>query len=268
MSIRSLCLLLAAMTLLMNAPVLLAQNPLRQAQGGEQSRTAARPDLSGIWTRTGPRPNENFGKETPPLQAWAKAIYDENRRGLAPAEGGLDEMDPTIYCLPHGFPRAMTVNYPFEIVQTPNVVYILFESTQMQRRVYMDGRKMPDGYPSTFLGFSTGKYEGDTLVVETVGLNDLTWMDGRAIPHSDALRVTERIRRASPTALEIDFRFEDPQSFERPWTAKKTFESRPNMQQIMEMIGYCEDRSRYNYQQKVFKGTVRWQSPEQAEGKR
>ena len=246
---------LASVAGLIVLPAALAQAP------------ATTPNLSGIWIRG--RNGGDFGPTVPVMLPATKRMYDENRAGMPPnADEGHDQMDPTIYCLPHGFPRAMTVNYPFEIVQTPNVVYILFESTQMQRRVYMDGRKMPDGYPSTFLGFSTGKYEGDTLVVETVGLNDLTWMDGRAIPHSDALRVTERIRRASPTALEIDFRFEDPQSFERPWTAKKTFESRPNMQQIMEMIGYCEDRSRYNYQQKVFKGTVRWQSPEQAEGKR
>jgi len=198
----------------------------------------------------------------------AKRIYDENRRGQVPdRDEGLDELDPTIYCLPHGFPRALTVNYPFEIVQTPKVVYMLFESTQMTRRIYLDGRKLPEAYPYSFMGFSTGKYEGDTLVVETVGLNELTWVDGRAIPHTEDLRVTERIRRASPTALEIDIQFNDPKSFSRPWGDKKTFEAKPDWQ-IMEMIGYCEDRFRYNYDQKVFKGTVRWQSPEQAEGGR
>ena len=236
-------------------PVALAQAP------------ATTPNLSGIWIRG--RNSGDFGPTVPVMLPATKRMYDENRANMPPGtDEGHDQMDPSIYCLPHGFPRLMTVNYPFEITQTPNVVYILFESSQMQRRVYMDGRKMPDGYPPTFMGFSTGKYEGDTLVVETAGLNDLTWMDGRAIPHSEALRVTERIRRAGPAALEIDFRFEDPKSFERPWTAKKTYESRPNMQQIMEMTGYCEDRFRHNYDQKIFKGTVDWQSPEQAEGGR
>jgi len=268
MSIRSLCLLLAAMTLLMNAPVLLAQTPLRQAQGGEQSRTAARPDLSGIWTRTGPRPNENFGKETPPLQAWAKAIYDENRRGLAPAEGGLDEMDPTIYCLPHGMPRAYASNQPFEILQTPSQVYVVFEATQMLlRRIYLDGRKLPENYPATFMGFSTGRYDGDTLVVETTGLNDLTWLDTSGTPHSDALRVTERIRRTGQNTLEIEFRFDDPKTFTRPWGDTKTYQLRPDWQ-LMENTGYCEDRFRYNFAKKIFKGTVDWQSPEQAAGGR
>ena len=64
-----------------------------------------RPDFSGIWTRTGRKANENFGKGAPPLQLWAKALYDENRTGLKPDEDGLDAMDPTIYCMPHGIPR-------------------------------------------------------------------------------------------------------------------------------------------------------------------
>ncbi|MGH9785802.1 MAG: hypothetical protein ACRD88_16640 [Terriglobia bacterium] len=251
MNIRSLGLMLATLALLASAPVLVAQ-------------TAARPDLSGIWTRTGPRPNENFGKETPPLQAWAKAIYDENRQGLAPAEGGLDEMDPTIYCLPHGMPRAYASNQPFEILQTPNQVRVIFEATQMLlRRIYLDGRKLPENYPATFMGFSTGRYDGDTLVVETAGLNDLTWLDTSGTPHSDALRVTERIRRSGQNMMEIEFRFDDPKAFTRPWGDTKTYQLRPDWQ-LMENTGYCEDRFRYNYERKAFKGTVRWQSPEQA----
>ena len=254
MSVRSFCLTLAAITLLMSAPVLLAQTP-------------ARPDLSGIWSRTGPGAQQNFGTETPPLQPWAKAIYEENRKGLAPAEGRLDELDPTIYCLPHGIPRAMAYNYPFDIVQTPNQVYVLFEANQMQRRIYLDGRKMPENYPTSFMGFSTGKYDGNTLVVETTGLNDVTWLENSGVPHSDALRVTERIRRADPNTLEIEFLFDDPKAFTKPWGGKKTYQRRSDWQ-ILENIGYCEDRFRYNYDNKVFRGTVRWQSPEQAEGKR
>ena len=254
MSIRSLCLMLAAMTLLMSAPVLVAQTP-------------ARPDLSGLWTRTGN--SQNFDQETAPLQPGAKALYEENRKGLAPTVGGgLDEVDPTIYCLPHGVPRAMGSNSPFEIVQGPGqVVHVLFETGLMQRRIYLDGRKLPDNYPATYMGFSTGRYDGDSLVVETVGLNDLTWLDNSGMPHSDALRVTERIRRTDQNALEIEFLFDDPKTFTRQWRGKKTYQRRPDWQ-IMENIGYCEDRFRYNFDQKVFRGTVRWQSPEQAEGKR
>ena len=252
MSIRSLCLMLAAMTLLMSAPVLVAQTP-------------ARPDLSGIWSRTGPGAHQPFGQGPPPLQPWAKAIYEENEQGLPPAEDGLDELDPVIYCLVHGMPRIMAGNQPFEIVQTPSQVHLLFEAHSVQRRIYLDGRTMPENYPATYMGFSTGRYDGETLVVETTGLSDLTWLDTSGTPHSDALRVTERIRRTDPKTLEIAFRFEDPQAFTRPLEDTKTYQLRSDWS-IMENIGYCDDRFRFNYGKKIFKGTVDWQSPEQAAG--
>jgi len=234
------------------APVLLAQS-------------GAPPDLSGVWMRN--RDSGTFGKQLPPMRPEAKRVFDANRGGPNPAaDEGLDEMDPSIYCLPHGTPRAWTLNYPFEIVQAPNAVHILYESSLMRRRIFLDGRKMPDNYPTSYMGFSSGRYQDDALVAETVGLDDSTWIDGRAIPHSTALKVTERIRRASPSTLEIDFTFTDPNTFTSPWSAKLGF----NLQntEIMEHIGYCEDRFRYNNQNKVFKGTVRWQSPEQAESPR
>jgi hypothetical protein len=220
--------------------------------------SAGRPDLSGVWMRT--REGGVFGKDLPPLRPEAKRVVDENSGGT---EEGLDEMDPSIYCLPHGTPRAWTLNYPFEIVQTPDVVHILHESSLMRRRIFLDGRRMPENYPTSYMGFSSGRYQGDALVVETAGLDDSTWLDARGIPHSTALKLTERIRRASPTTLEVDFTFDDPKTFTRTWSDKRTFELQKT--DIMEHIGYCEDRFRYNNAQKVFRGTVRWQSPEQAE---
>jgi hypothetical protein len=254
MSMRSLCLMLAVMTLLMSAPGLVAQTP-------------ARPDLTGIWTRTGPAANQPFVTGAPPLQPWAKAIYDENRAGTPPGtDEGHDQVDPTTYCLPLGMPRIFSLNQPFEIVQTASEVYMLFESQQMQRRIYLDGRKLPENYPLTYMGFSTGRYDGDALVVETVGLSDLPWLDQSGAPHSEALRITERIRRTSQSMLEIAFRFEDSKVFTRPLEDTKTYQLRPDWS-MMENIGYCDDRFRYNYSKKIFKGTVDWQSPEQAVGR-
>jgi hypothetical protein len=248
MSIRFSCLTLAAAALLATATGSVAQN---------------RPDLSGVWTRTGPGANQPFVKETPPLQPWAKTAYDENREGL---EEGHDEMDPTTYCLPLGMPRIFSLANPFEIVQTASQVYMLFESDHMQRHIYLDGRKLPDNYPLTYAGFSTGRYDGDALVVETGAITDLTWIDQSGTPHSDALRVTERIRRTSPSMLEIAFRFEDPQAFTRALEDTKTFQIRPDWA-IMENIGYCDDRFRYSFGKKIFRGTADWQSPEQAIGR-
>jgi hypothetical protein len=236
----------------------LAILPTGQAQ-------SSRPNLSGIWSRSDN--TQNFSAAVPPLQAAFKATYDENRRGVTLPAGGLDELDPTIYCLAHGTPRAMAANAPFEIVQGPGqVIYVLFEQSQLQRRIYMDGRRLPDNYPATFMGFSTGRYDGDALVVETVSLNDKTWLDNSGIPHSDALRVTERMRRTGQNTMEIAFRFEDAKAFTRPWDATKPYELKPDWE-IMENTGYCEDRFLHNYSQKLFKGTVDWQSPEQATGR-
>jgi hypothetical protein len=246
---------LGGVAVLLSAPVLLAQ-------------TAARPNLSGLWTRTGPAANQPFIKGTPPLQPAAKAVFEENRKGTPPdAPEGHDEVDPTTYCLPLGMPRVLSLNQPFEIVQSPTVVYMLFESGMLQRRIYLDGRKMAENYPQTYMGFSTGRYDGDTLVVETAGISDLLWLDQSGTPQSDALRITERIRRTAQNTLEIAFRFDDPKVFTRPLEDTKTYQLRPDWS-IMENVGYCDDRFRYNYGKKIFKGTVDWQSPEQAEGGR
>ena len=152
-------------------------------------------------------------------------MYQANREGVEdPLESGADEMDPSIYCLPDGMPRVYLVNYPLEIVQVPGRMYMLFENTHLVRRIYMDGRKMPEDYPPSFMGYSTGRWEEDTLVVETVGLDDLSWLDRVGTPHSDALRIVERIRRVDHDTLEIDFLFEDPNAFTKSLEGKRVFQ--------------------------------------------
>lgn len=230
------------------------------------AQNSSRPNLSGIWAREGRTAQMNFSEQVPPMQAWAKSAYDENQGHPAERGQGIDELDPANYCLPLGMPRAMAYNYPFEIVQTPQVVYILFEAWQMQRRIYLDGRKQQDAAPLSYLGYSTGRYDGDSLVVETSGLSDRTWLDNSGIPHSDALKVTERMRRTGPEKMENALRFEDPKTFTRPWESSMKYELHSDFE-ILENIGYCEDRFLYNYEKKIFKGTVGWQSPEQAGGK-
>lgn len=222
-----------------------------------------RPDFSGIWTRTGRKPNEYFFKGQPPLQPWAKAMFDENRTGLKADEDGLDAMDPTIYCMPHGIPRVLASSQPFEIVQSAKVLYELFESQQMQRRIFLDGTKMPDLYPPSYMGWSTGRFDGDTLVVETAGLNDSTWIDTSGAPHSDQLKVTERMRRTGPDSFEVQFRLEDQKAFTRVIEDTKTYQLRSDWN-IMENIGYCDDRFRYDFSRRIFKDNVGWQSVEQA----
>ena len=130
----------------------------------------------------------------------------------------------------------------------------------MVRRIYLDGRRMPEAYPPSFMGYSTGRWEQDTLVVETVGITELSWLDRMGIPHSEALRVVERIRRVDQDTLEIDLLFDDPEAFTMPWGGKKVFRLRPDWE-IMEHIGFCEDRHRYDYSQKSLLGTKEWIHP-------
>ena len=182
---------------------------------------------------------------------WAKARYTAGRQGVrrpqdrprGDLERATDDLDPNAYpyCLPKGFPRIYDGPHPFEIVHSPGRLYMHFETDNAARRVYLDGRDHPEGLPSTFMGHSVGKWEGDTLVVETVGLNDLTWIDGLGRPHTDALRVEERIRRVDFSTIEILFTFDDLKTYRKPWTGRKVFLLRPDWGMMENVI--CEDNS-------------------------
>ena len=216
-----------------------AVSPGMLAQIAAPPRAAtAMPDLSGIWSGTGPNFGGRFAREDPPLQPSALEIFKRNREGLPFTETGLDHLDPLTFCYPVGATRQMLLRQ-FQIVQTPQEVLLLFEYASEVCRVYMDGRRHPDGWPFGWMGHSTGKYEGDTLVADTAGFNDKTWFDRAGTPHSDALQVVERFRRVNPGTLEVDFRFEDPKTFTRPWTAKRSYESRPDMELLDHVT--CED---------------------------
>jgi len=240
------------------SPALLAQAaaPEAGARGGPIPRAAdGKPDLSGIWDRAGNADGTpGFGwlklGEEPPMQPWAAERYRLARASATnPAIRGKDELDPILYpyCLPHGTPRAYLF-MPFEIAQVPGRVYILHESNRQTRRIYTDGRTVPEGWPPSFMGYSVGRWDGDTLVVETshlIGLQGSAWIDTLGHPHTDALRIRERIRRVTYDTLEIDFLFDDPKAYTRPWTAKKVFRLKPDWE-IMEQI-VCEDRGKEQF---------------------
>jgi hypothetical protein len=130
------------------------------------------------------------------------------------------------YCIPHGFPRIYTSPFAFEIVQAPTRVYMIFESGGQTRRIYVDGKRHLEGWTRTPLGVSHGRWDGDTLVVETENLLSMerfARIDSFGHPFTDALRVTERIRRPGRDALQIDFLFDDPGAYTRPWPGRKLF---------------------------------------------
>jgi hypothetical protein len=127
---------------------------------------------------------------------------------------------------------------PFEIMQIPGRVIMYFEYDHFVRQIFMDGRQhSPDLIPSS-MGDSIGKWDGETLVVDTVGFSDKTWLDGEGLPHSDALHLVERIRRLGHDSMTIDFTIDDPKAYTKPWTAHNVFELKPGWT-IGEVV--CED---------------------------
>ena len=245
--------LAGGMTVLAFAPLLSAQ----RAQGGQQQRAAApaevkpaprlpdgKPDLSGMWGWEPARRGRGgfglvklMGDDPPPMRPWAQERF--NAYGEVRTEAS-NEVDPTIFCIPYGPGRAWaTDRRPIEIVQTPSRVYIHFEVNHDLRRIYLDGRKMPDGFPPSYMGYSTGRWDGDTLVVETGGFNDLTWIDDRGHPHSEALRMEERFRRLNHDTLDIDIRYDDPEAYTRPWTGKVILKWKPDWEIVEHHL--CED---------------------------
>jgi hypothetical protein len=130
--------------------------------------------------------------------------------------------DPTEICqhVP-GFPLAGLLSEPIKVVQSPRLTMVLYEVENLHRQIYTDGRGLPKEYSlPAYLGYSVGRWEGDTLVVETAGFNDKTILDAAGHPHSEALRVTERFRRRDFGHLDIEMTFDDPEMYTRPFTVK------------------------------------------------
>lgn len=183
-------------------------------------------DLTGVWMRDYEYPWQNyaFTEDPPEMTPWGQERYDASlptfgARGVSVA----DTNDPVYQCLPPGTPRIYAHPAPFEIVQTSDRVLLVYEYQHLTRHVFTDGRERREGRPASWMGESVGYWEGDTLVVETGNFNDLTWIDRRGLPHSDQLRVTERIQRSAPNRLTIEILVDDPVAFVEPWTAQREF---------------------------------------------
>ena len=144
----------------------------------------------------------------------AQRVVDERRKN--------NEDLTTLHCLPMGTPLATLVSEVQKIVQTPGLILIMHELDGMPRQIYTDGRKLPANPNPTWLGSSVGRWEGDTLVVETVGLNDRVQLDISGHPRSEAMRMTERYRRRDVGHLDVEFTFDDPKYYNKPFTVKVT----------------------------------------------
>jgi hypothetical protein len=170
-----------------------------------------RPDLSGLWqlgTEIGYAANITADLSPADIQPWATAL---SRSRLE--EFGKD--DPEITGCKPGGPRHITRGGLTKIIQTPALIVFLFEDLSY-RQIFLDGRKMPADPNPTWMGYSIGRWDGDTLIVETAGFNDRTWLDFAGHPHSEALKMTERIRRRDFGHMDLQVRLDDPAVYAKP----------------------------------------------------
>ncbi|HXI30202.1 MAG TPA: hypothetical protein VNG89_17310 [Vicinamibacterales bacterium] len=189
-----------------------------------------KPDFSGIWATEDNRPcppggcpDMKVGQEFVdigwsvkgglPYQPWAADAVKARRA----ANGGGD---PTTRCLPGGIVKGHTTAFLRKIVQVPGLVVLLNESNASYRQIFTDGRPLPADPEPSFNGYSSGRWEGDTLVVQSNGFHDGLWLDRSGSPLTDAAQMTERIRRVSYGKMEIEITITDLKAYTRPWTVK------------------------------------------------
>ncbi len=198
------------------------------------------PDMTGVWERAeGIRFNPTG--ELPPFNAEFAARYKAASEARARGEVVAD---PTSKCLPQGMPRFMVASYPLEVLQTKGQVTIIAEWSSQVRRIFTDGRPHPpeDEVDITFNGHSIGRWEGQTLVVDTIGIRGDTSFDASPLQHSDRMKVSERIRLVNPQLLEAVITVTDPGAFTKPWVVTRTYKRGGPGLQIMEYV--CEENNR------------------------
>ena len=183
------------------------------APSGPAPRTAdGKPDLSGVWYA---QRTLDAGKPEP--LPWAQALLRERA-----ANNGKDA--PGARCLPRGITNAGAL-FPYKLVQTPNLLVMLFEDDiPSHRQVFLDGRGHPKDPNPMWMGHSIGHWEGDTLVIDTVGFDDRSWLDTQGHPHTEMMHVIERFRRPDLGHLEIEFTIDDPGAYAKPWKITRASE--------------------------------------------
>ena len=196
---------------------------------GPVPRMNGKPDLSGIWqVEAEPRGPGLFGLGESPNSKYFRDILSDFKRGEEPLTPEGAELlrrntqpgviGPNLRCLPDGVPHADLLPEPFKIIQTPGEVLILYEVETIFRQIFTDGRKLPSDLFPTWLGYSVGRWEGDTFIVDTVGFNDLSWLDARGHGHSEDMRVEERFQRRDFGHLDVTVTITDPKTFTKPVT--------------------------------------------------
>lgn len=195
-------------------------------------------DLSGVWQADGNvQELKTADGKAPPLKPEAAKLYATRKAQFK--QGDLS-FDPTAKCISPGLPRILTMPYPFEILQSDKKLTYLFGWNYWNRSVYLDSKAKEVPYPLS-MGLSHGKWQGNTLVIETTDLRaDTTLLDSMGMPRGEALKLTEKLHLLDANTLEARFTFSDPQTFTKDWDTVLRFKRQPKGTEITEDI--CLDR--------------------------
>jgi hypothetical protein len=209
--------------------------------------SSGKPDLSGIW-QADPAPPAVLQKmleggvnglgEDPPALYFLNILADfkPQEAPMLPHAAAAFQKNTATYganfqttrCLPAGVVAGDLLPIPYKLVQTPGLILMLYEADNTFRQIFTDGRAHPADPQPSWLGYSVGKWEGDTLVVDTIGFNGSGWLDAIGHIYSDALHVVERFRRRDFGHLEVQIAIEDPKTFTKPFSVKFTQTLRPD----------------------------------------
>jgi hypothetical protein len=198
---------------------------------GPAPRTSdGKPDFTGIWQPSAPK---LFGAEPEPLPEAEAASKQRGKRGRRTDLGPMD-------CFPGGISAAFFWDY--RIIQTPTLIAIIDGGFSPPRQIYMDGREHPKDFNPSWMGHSVGHWDGDTLVIDTVGFNDLGWIGGGSarwplgFPTTEKLRITERFRRLDLGRLEVETTYDDPSEFKKPFTMREVRLLAPKDWEVQEYV--------------------------------
>jgi hypothetical protein len=184
-------------------------SPHRTPSGPAPRTREGKPDFSGVWYAQRP---VDPGKPEP--LPWAETLLRERA-----ANNAKDA--PGAHCLPRGITNAGAL-FPYRLVQTPAMLVMLFEDDiPSHRQVFLDGRSHPKDMDPKWMGHSVGRWEGDTLVIDTVGFDDRSWLTAQGHPHTEKMHVIERFRRPDLGHLQIEFTIDDPGTYAKPWIIKR-----------------------------------------------
>jgi hypothetical protein len=259
---RRLGLLLSSLLAVLGAVT--TYSPILFAQATQPSGAASAPDpspaatpapshdLSGVWMQY---PDERVGgvpivtgideKTRPPLTPWGQARFDAAVPFMGPRAVAGKENNPSLRCEPESLPKSLILPNPFEIVQIPGRVFMFFEEFHLWRTIWTDGRPLPKNPDPSYLGYSVGKWEGDTFVVDTIGFNDRPWVDSFGNPRSEQMHLTERYRRLNRDTLEMQIIMDDPKAYTSTWiSAPRLFKFEPGWE-IGEFFCVIDEENAY-----------------------